>query len=526
MKNLKKIIFFLILSFNFSVANAQGSFVKANFSAASVCLNNPTVFNDLSTADNNSIIIFWAWDFGDGSLIDNSQNPQHTFLKDGKYNVKLVVMNDKSQADSATIEITVYPFPIADFDTLSIENGKASFINKSSFGNNFWMFGDDSISMLEHPTHTYAASGNFTVCLSVMNQTGCRDSICKTFMFKLKDDTSLVNANFSAAAVCIGNATVFNNLSEAKNSFVVQQVWDFGDGTKQDTAQNPTHLYMNAGKYFVLLGVMNNKFQQDSITIPVVVNGSPDVSFTANETSGCDTLTTQFTDKSTVKNAKTVLWNWDFGDASAKSNSQHPSHRYQSAGNYTISLKVTSDAGCESSDVKTNFITIHPTPVVDFTSAVTDKTVSFKSSITGDSYSWDFGDGNTATKADTIHTYKDYETYKVCLTVNKSGCQDSVCKMVKIKIGISDGIDENNLDASNITIYPNPSNGKFTIEISDFAIYNLQFTIYNLLGEVIFNQQISKSANQQIDLSAHPKGIYFLQLQTEKGMVYRKLMKE
>jgi len=47
----------------------------------------------------------------------------------------------------------------------------------------------------------------------------------------------------------------------------------------------------------------------------------------------------------------------------------------------------------------------------------------------------------------------------------------------------------------------------------------------NLLGQVIYKSEI-KSAHQQIDLSAHPIGIYILHLQTENEIITRKIIKE
>ncbi len=62
------------------------------------------------------------------------------------------------------------------------------------------------------------------------------------------------------------------------------------------------------------------------------------------------------------------------------------------------------------------------------------------------------------------------------------------------------------------SIYPNPSSGKFSIEIgNNCEIINLE--VYNLIGEKILQQQNSN----QIDLSNSPKGIYFVNLLTDKG---------
>ena len=73
----------------------------------------------------------------------------------------------------------------------------------------------------------------------------------------------------------------------------------------------------------------------------------------------------------------------------------------------------------------------------------------------------------------------------------------------------------------NFQVYPNPTSEVFNLKMSQFE--NVQIKIYNIYGECI-HQQISKSTNQQIDLSSQPNGIYFLQLKTEQGVITKKII--
>src|SRR6266851_104710 len=57
--------------------------------------------------------------------------------------------------------------------------------------------------------------------------------------------------------------------------------------------------------------------------------------FTANPTSGNAPLTVQFTDQST---GTITNRDWSFGDSSADSSIQNPSHTYNSAGDFTVTL--------------------------------------------------------------------------------------------------------------------------------------------------------------------------------------------
>lgn len=72
-------------------------------------------------------------------------------------------------------------------------------------------------------------------------------------------------------------------------------------------------------------------------------------------------------------------------------------------------------------------------PNAAFTSAIDGLTVSFTDgSIGADSYSWDFGDGNTSTDASPTHTFAEAGTYTVALTVTNAGGSDTESEDVTV----------------------------------------------------------------------------------------------
>ena len=83
--------------------------IKADFSDASFCLGSETQFIDLSTVE-NSTITSWLWSFGDAYSSSN-QNPKHTYLNFGTYNVNLLVttVNGCTNQISKTIVINDLP---------------------------------------------------------------------------------------------------------------------------------------------------------------------------------------------------------------------------------------------------------------------------------------------------------------------------------------------------------------------------------------------------------------------------------
>src|SRR5690606_34956354 len=76
--------------------------------------------------------------------------------------------------------------------------------------------------------------------------------------------------------------------------------------------------------------------------------------FAANPTSGAPPLTVQFTDQSTGS-INFRLWNFGDGIISTLAN---PSHLYQAAGVYTVTLTVNGPGGSDT-EAKTNYITVN-----------------------------------------------------------------------------------------------------------------------------------------------------------------------
>jgi PKD repeat protein len=81
----------------------------------------------------------------------------------------------------------------------------------------------------------------------------------------------------------------------------------------------------------------------------------PNVSFTANNNTGCVPHTVQFTNN--TPNTFSCFWNFDDGNNSALCS---PTHTYQAPSTYNVSLTVTDNNNCTASAQQT--ITVFPTP--------------------------------------------------------------------------------------------------------------------------------------------------------------------
>ncbi len=88
------------------------------------------------------------------------------------------------------------------------------------------------------------------------------------------------------------------------------------------------------------------------------------------------------------------------------------------------------------------------------------------------------------------------------------------------EVGISE------LNENNITVYPNPSEGKFTLESTLVIGNSLLVNVYNVLGEIVYQSSTKQLNNLKIDLSNEADGIYFVEIKTGDRTVRKKLIKE
>jgi len=125
-----------------------------------------------TTPPGDPTLAYW-WSFGDGG-VSALVNPTHTYAVPGGYTVTLTVDNAAGSTTlTRTSYITVNPVPVqADFTAWPTSGAiplTVVFSNTSSgdYVTSLWDFGDGITSTDENPSHTYTATGSFTVSLTV-----------------------------------------------------------------------------------------------------------------------------------------------------------------------------------------------------------------------------------------------------------------------------------------------------------------------------------------------------------------------
>ena len=306
-----------------------------NFIAHNTCVVDSVYFID-STIINGGSIAAYSWDFGDGKT-SSLKNPANKYAKSGYYEVKLMVETLNGCKDSVVKTISVYAAPNALLTySNTCLNKPTAFTNNStidtgSISQFIWNFGDGDTSSAKDPLHLYDSAGTYFISLKVISAFGCADSVIDSIVI-LPSPT----ASFSTNNVCIKDDASFTDASQA----AIEWLWDFGDSSTS-TIQNPTHKYFSAGTYMVKLKVKNANGCTDTVSQQIEIYDSPEAIFSINDI--CVTDSFSITDAS--KGAE--YWFWDFGDGYTAT-LQHPKHKYEKGGNYTIYLTVSNSKSCIS----------------------------------------------------------------------------------------------------------------------------------------------------------------------------------
>lgn len=191
------------------------------------------------------------------------------------------------------------------------------------------------------------------------------------------------------------------------------------------------------------------------------------------------------------------------------------------AGTYYVD--VTDANGCITRD--SIVISSLPAPDASFTKAVVNNlknNIQFTATdvTAGNTYSWDFGDGNTSTSQNPLHIYSADGTYNVKLTVtNSSGCTDTKTVSTVVNTAIVSISDKVN----GISVFPNPYNGTTTLNYTLSESANILVELYDMTGRKVNTLANGKQTAGQYHLSVNTLqlagGTYTLKMSANGEMI-------
>lgn len=386
--------------------------------------NTRTIIWDLEDLDDPFIASEY---FGETTAIDHNLYVKGNLVYETNYTAGLRILDISDREN---------PQEVAFFDTYPLNNA-ASF-------NGSWS------------NYPYFASGNIIV------------SNIEDGLFILRPVLGNPIASFTADCTLL--SCNFTDASTDSEGSVVSWSWDFGDGSTS-SAQNPSHTFAANGTYMVALSVTDNEGNTGSTSQSITVNDgssagtmrvaaiSDDVLIRGGGSASVEvTVTIEDADGNPVANA-TVSSEFS-GDVSGT-----PSGTTDANGEVVLaSNSVTTRPGDVSlcvSNVTHASLTYDPNtnadpnfacetggntpPTAAFTVSTTILTANFTDTSSDSdgsivSWSWDFGDGNTSTAQNPIHTYAANGTYTVMLTVTDDmGASGSTTQSVTVSDGSGGG---------------------------------------------------------------------------------------
>ena len=344
-----------------------------------------------------------------------------------------------------------------------------------------WSFGDNTTSTEQHPIHTYTTAGVYTVSLTATNAGGSSTETKTDYITVLEPPVAVFTAN-----VTEGNMPLAVRFIDQSAGNVTAWFWDFGDGATS-TEQSPIHVYTAAGAYTVSLNASNAYGYNISTPTTVTVLEPPVAVFTANVTEGNAPLAVRFINQSA---GNVTAWLWDFGDGTT-STEQSPTHVYTAAGAYTVSLNASNAYGYNISTPTT--ITVLEPLVANFTASTTTGpaplVVQFTDVSAGNptAWLWSFGDGNTSTDQNPIHTYTAPGNYTVNLTASTASGSATLSRPGYITVTVRGDF-----------------NGDGEVDISDVSK-----VAYMVIGKVAADPAADFNQNGKVDIGDAAKIAYY-----------------
>ncbi len=415
---------------------------------------------------------------------NNATTSSITVSTAGNYVVTVTNANGCSAVSSATV-VTVNPLPAIPSITAS---GATTFCQGNSVtltasaGSTYHWSNNATTSSI-----TVSAAGNYVV--TVTNANGCSavSSATVVTVNPLPATPSITPSG--ATTFCQGNSVTLT--ASAGSTYH----WSNNATTSSITVSA-------AGNYVVTVTNANGCSAVSSATV-VTVNPLP--ATPSITPSGVTTFCQGNTVTLTASAGSSYHWS---------NNATTSSITVSAAGNYVVT--VTNANGCSAVSSAT-VVTVNPLPATP--SITANGTTLISSATTGNQW---YLNGTIIAGATAQNLPVTQNGQYTVVVTNANGCTATSVVFNYTSTGT-----ENIIENPSVIVFPNPNNGKFTVEIAGGKNQKVDgpIEIFNLLGYKIAVATTQHPVTD-IDISTHPNGIYWVCVRTEKGQQMFKVLKQ
>ncbi len=287
----------------------------------------------------------------------------------------------------------------------------------------------------------YTTPGTYTVTAHLTNPEFLNINDTKTYQIVINPAPPvIISAVASANPASVCSQILFTAAKTGGCYSTANYTWDFGDGTTS-TASPAYHQYTKPGTYTVKVTsddglVQGTQTFQEVINSPLTLSS---VSSSANPASLCDTI--NFAASASDCYGSSITYSWNFGDGSTGTGA-NPSHKYQNlspANGYTVTVVASAtDNGTTYTATQTlqqvvvpfviTSVGGYPNPATVCDTVQLNQIVDCGQNVT---YSWNFGDGTTASGKNPVHQFNaptSTGSFTVTLTVTSNDGSYSASK--------------------------------------------------------------------------------------------------
>jgi hypothetical protein len=413
-----------------------------------------------------------------------------------------VTANSASGSSAATVlSVTVNVLPTIIVRDTSICTGQSFTITPS--GALTYTFSSGNAVVTPTANATYSVTGT--------DANGCVSDMASISSVTVND---LPTITVNSGVICAG--TDFTITPNGADTYT------FSSGSNVVTPTTSRSSYSVTGTD--VNGCVNDVASVSTVTL----NAAPIINSQSGNTHTCEGNAAVF---SISSNSSNDTYQWSWVDVTTPNNPTHDIGSYNETGYSTNSMTISpmttpiwgpsaafgvlcvvkNTNNCVATSM-VDTIFINPLPIITVNSGTLCTGNSFTITPNG-AMSYTFSGGSAVVTPTTIATYSVTGT-------DANGCVSNVQVSTVTVSNCGIGIEQNS-NSINVSIYPNPSNGVFTVSVTDLTD-NTMLSIYNSIGQLVYTKQLSKDTETiNTNLS---NGFYTLKLQSMQGTTIKQIV--
>jgi PKD repeat protein/acetyltransferase-like isoleucine patch superfamily enzyme len=396
--------------------------------------NETVQFDATATEDVVGGITSYVWTI-DGNTTQTGEQITQTFVKPGNHTVELTVTDSYGRENTTTETVYLNKPPVANAsrseqrgqvnESLTL-NATASIDPDGSISSYEWDIDDDGTFERNGETvsQSFETPGNQTVTLRVTDNGNLSDTAAVNV---LVNDPPRADFEYTPIDPNPGERVRFNaSVTTDSIGGIESYNWTI-DGNTTKTGETASHVFTSSGNHTVSLQITDGYGLEDTIIKTIHVNAPPIANASRSEqlANVSEAIMLDAT-ASFDRDGSITSYEWDIDDdGTYEKNGATVSQSFETAGNLSVSLRVTDDGNLTDTTTVNVLVNDRPRAAFNFTPTTPnlEEPVQFNASVTQDaiggisSYAWTI-DGNTTRTGEQItQTFVQPGNHTVELTV-------------------------------------------------------------------------------------------------------------